>query len=112
MTEYQRWNLDWNLIKLCDFDRVMHLPQISIAAVMDRVAELGFTREFGFAAHITDMMLPSGQFAEIAERCGDGAQWYAERYDRKTVERLIWSVGTALNRQASPWTTIVGAKTS
>lgn len=111
-TEYQRWNLDWNLIKLCDFDRVMHLPQISIAAVMDRVAELGFTREFGFAAHITDMMLPSGQFAEIAERCGDEAQWYAERYDRKTVERLIWSVGTALNRQASPWTTIVGAKTS
>jgi len=117
--EYQAWNLDWNLIKLCDFDRLVHaaaLPGVT-GGLVERARELGFTREVAFSAQVTNMIFPSPLLAEIAARCGgtnstSSAFELAGLGDQDSVREKIWSVGTVSLPQRGAWVEIAGAKTT
>lgn len=115
--EYQAWNLDWNLVKLCDFDRLVHAMPGMADALIERAEELGFTHEVAFSAQVTNVIFPSPVLAEIAGRCGgtkvtNSALRRAGIGDDDSVREKIWSVGTINLPQRGAWVEIAGAKTT
>jgi hypothetical protein len=113
-TEYRVWNLDWNLVKLCDFDRVLHMPGVGPITddLVDRAVELGFTRELAFAAKVTGTVFPSSVLNRVIESCGIAPEEGAEGYDEDAIQQALWSVGERFDGQRSAWQSMVGAKTT
>ncbi|WP_406205534.1 nucleotidyltransferase family protein [Kitasatospora sp. NBC_01560] len=118
--EYQSWNLDWNLVKICDFQRVVQDlgGQAAVEELVERAAELGFTSELGFAAGITALLFPSedldGLLALLDKPRGSSGGPGPARpaVDEATVWRAIWSVGVDSKAQRGAWVQIAGAKTT
>jgi Uncharacterised nucleotidyltransferase len=111
--EYHAWNLDWNLIKLCDFDRLVHMADGDdvLEQMIVRATELGFAREVAFAAQVTNIVFPSGRTVDIAERCASAAGGVAT-LDPARITAAIWEVGSRYGGQRSAWTTLAGTKTT
>jgi hypothetical protein len=112
-SEYKEWNLDWNLIKLCDFDRIVHMGGADdvVAQMIGRADELGFAREVAFAAWVTGIVFPSERTAAIAERCSSLAGG-VDAPDAEKVIDAIWSIGSSFVGQHSVWASLVGTKTT
>lgn len=111
--EYQSWNLDWNLVKLCDFDRIVHHSPAAdtVDGLVARAIELGFTAEVSFAARATAALFASPVFDDIIAKCATSAPDPAP-LDRSAIQRSIWSVGQRDEAQQGTWVDIVGAKTT
>lgn len=111
--EYLSWNLDWNLVKLCDFDRIVHdapVPWV-VTRLVERATELGFTSEVAFAARVTAALFPSPVFDEIIAKCARSTP-DAVPLDASDIRRNIWAVGQRTTAQHGSWVNIVGAKTT
>jgi Uncharacterised nucleotidyltransferase len=111
--EYQTWNLDWNLIKLCDLDRILHFApgQNLPGAAASRALELGFGSEVAFAAHVTNEIFPSPATEELIRLCG-GWDATAAAYDSAAIDKALWSIGDVNQSQDGAWVQLAGPKTT
>jgi hypothetical protein len=108
--DYARWNLGWNLVKLCDFDRALHRGREELAdELVARAAELGFLAEVAFAARATAIFFPSPLLDDVALRCSRGDP---PALDADELHTKLWSTGTGLGRQEGVWVDLAGPKTT
>lgn len=118
--EYQSWNLDWNLIKVCDFHRIIdEAPTTSqLRILVERAVALGFDAEMMFAALVTSALFSSQKLAELVALLREQGSKSAEldavqsAFDESAVRRAIWSVGLQNFGQRGNWVEIAGAKTT
>ncbi|BBX97091.1 hypothetical protein MLAC_23850 [Mycobacterium lacus] len=108
--EHRQLNHHVNLIKFCDFDRVLNARGPDFGDdVFSRACEFGFAEELGFAAASTNMFLPSPMSADLAERCAAKADLgldFAEMRDE------VWSTGLNFEGQRGGWLDFAGPKTT
>jgi Uncharacterised nucleotidyltransferase len=111
--EFAEWRMDWNLIKLCDLDRFLHTTA-DTAAFVDRAEQLGFLEQSVYALLTLAQVFPSPVtdrlVAEVLDRRSDLEQ-VATQVRRIDVHGRI-SAMTTHPATTSPWTRLVGSKTS
>ncbi|GAB7142762.1 nucleotidyltransferase family protein [Mycobacterium riyadhense] len=106
--EHRQLNHHVNLIKFCDFDRVLNSRGSDFADdVYRRACEFGFAEELGFAAASTNIFLPSAISAELADRCAAKTEL---GLDVAEMTDEVWSTGLNFEGQRGGWLDFSGPK--
>jgi hypothetical protein len=115
--EFTEWRMDWNLIKLCDLDRFLHMPADAAlcAEFVDRAEQLGFLEQSVYAFLTLAQVFPSPVtdrlITQLLDRRSDLAQ-VADQVRGLDVHGRISAMTKRPATSTSPWTRLVGSKTS
>jgi len=109
--EYRPWNLAWNLIKLCDLERLSrHVRWPDPREVGDRARELGLHSEVAFGAVATAAVFPTPSLVELVDALRPASAVVAAA--STSVHAGLWETGSELQAQIGPWFSIAGAKST
>lgn len=113
---FKAWNMDWNLIKICDFDRYINhylTEDKAVDILISRIEELNYIEPFLYSVYFTNLIYPSLILEElkmILEAKSDKS-FVEKLYQQKEILNLVFNIGSNKEKENLNWEKLMGSKT-
>ncbi|MCP9282872.1 MULTISPECIES: nucleotidyltransferase family protein [Bacillus] len=112
---FEAWNMDWNLIKICDFDRYINYYNENnvISNLINRIEELDCVKPFLYSTYFTNLVYPTPVLKKVIDLLVNKSEenFIENLFERKNILGEIFKLGEGDKKNESEWEKLMGIKT-